>query len=293
MKNGLQVYDCFLFYDEFDILEIRLNILNDVVDYFVLVESSRTFSGNKKPLYFSKNKHKFSKYLNKIKHVVIDDEQYNKDLNFWQREFDQRDAILNGLEGCRKEDFVIIADVDEIPSPELVKEIVNQNLNSVAIIKQPCFYYYLNCKSSEVFDKARIAKFKKIKTPQQIRSYPRYNKINSNKSTQIVFKWFGSVRKRLSLLFRFYKIYENAGWHFTYIKKPAQISEKIKDFSHMELDSKEYNDIKLIQARIENLQDPFDRKYELRRVEIDRSFPEYLIKNIDKYSHLILHSENQ
>ena len=49
MKNGLQVYDCFLFYDEFDILEIRLNILNDVVDYFVLVESSRTFSGNKKP----------------------------------------------------------------------------------------------------------------------------------------------------------------------------------------------------------------------------------------------------
>ena len=76
------------------------------------------------------------------------------------------------------------------------------------------------------------------------------------------------------------------------MKEPFQISKKIKDFSHTEFNSEEYTDLKLIKERIKNLQDPFDREYELTKVEIDDSYPQYLRDNLDKYSHLILPSNN-
>ena len=167
MINRRLVFDCFPFYDELDILEIRLNVLIEVVDYFVLVESSRTFTGNKKPLHSLENKQRFSDFLHKIRHVVVDDSEYIEDCMVWQREFDQKNAVFRGIKGCGKEDFIIVFDVDEIPDPRIVKDIVTQDANFIAIIKQPCFYYYLNCKSTEVFDKAKIAKFKNIKSPNR------------------------------------------------------------------------------------------------------------------------------
>ena len=288
MINGLQVFDCFPFYDELDILEIRLNILDEVVDYFVLVESSRTFTGNKKSLYFSENKERYSNYLHKIRHIVVDDSEYKEDVKVWQREFDQKNSVFRGIQGCGAEDFVIVSDVDEIPNPNVIKDIVNEDSNFISVIKQPCFYYYLNCKSTEVFDKAKIAKLKKIKSPQQIRAYPRFSKNNSNKLTQIVFKWIGSFRKRFSLWFRFYKVFEDAGWHFTYLKSADAIREKIKDFSHTEFDYEEYTSLQSIKSRIDNLKDPFDRNYHLKKVEINNSYPKYIRDNKEKYAHLIL-----
>jgi len=290
MINGRQVFDCFPFSDELDILEIRLNVLDEVVDYFVLVESSRTFTGNKKPLYFLENKQRFSNFLNKIRHVVVDDLEYEKNCNVWQREFNQRNAVFRGIQGCGKEDFIILSDVDEIPNPKVIKDVINQDANFVAIIKQPCFYYFLNCKSTEVYDKAKLVKFKNIKSPQQIRAYPKFCKNTSNKATQLVFKWLGSVRKRLSLLLGYYKVYNNAGWHFAYMKTPEGIRQKVKDFSHTELDSSKFNKIELIDYRIKNLKDPFERNYFLERVEIDDSYPEYIIKSQKKYKHLVLNN---
>jgi len=286
MINNRQVFDCFPFCDELDILEIRLNVLNEVVDYFVLVESTKTFTGNSKPLYFLENKPRFSMFLHKIRHVVVDDSEYKKNLNAWQREFDQKNSVFRGIYGCGKEDFVIVSDVDEIPNPDIIKDIITEDKNSISIIRQPCFYYYLNCKSTEVFDKAKIAKYKKIKSPEQIRAYPKYSKVNSNKLIRTIFKWLGSIRKRLSLFFNFYKIYDKAGWHFTYMKSASEISKKIKDFSHTEFNVDKFNDKKLIEYRIKNLKD--ERNYYLERVEIDESYPEYIIKSQDKYKHLIL-----
>jgi len=288
MINGRQVFDCFPFSDELDILEIRLNVLNEVVDYFVLVEASRTFTGNKKPLLFKKNQQRFSKFLHKIRYVLVEDAEYEKNCNVWQREFNQKNAVFRGIQGCGKEDFIILSDVDEIPNPKVIKDIINQDANFISVIKQPCFYYFLNCKSTEVFDKAKIAKFKNIKSPQQIRAYPKFSKNTSNKAIQLVFKWLGSIRKRLSLLLGYYKTFDNAGWHFTYMKTPSGIRQKIKDFSHTEFNLSKYNEIKLIEYRIKNLIDPYERKYFLERVEIDESYPEYIIKSQDKYAHLIL-----
>jgi len=107
-----RIYDCFLFFNELDVLEIRLSELYDHVDYFVLVEATESFQGNPKPLYFEKNKQRFQKYLDKIIHVIVRDRMRSN--NPWDRESFQRNQIVRGLRSCSKNDVIIISDVDEI-----------------------------------------------------------------------------------------------------------------------------------------------------------------------------------
>lgn len=111
------VVDCFTFYNELDILELRLKTLWDVVDIFVLVESPKTHKGLDKPLYFKENKERFSSYLDKIRHIVspvIDSK------NLWDLEKHQRECVLMGLRGIPDEAVMMISDVDEIPNPVVV-----------------------------------------------------------------------------------------------------------------------------------------------------------------------------
>ena len=119
------IYDCFTFFNELDLLEIRLNILNDVVDKFVLVEATKTFSGKDKPLYYEQNKKRFAKFQDKIIHVIVDDfpkpDDKTQDVAFMMESY-QRNAILWGLKSAKDNDVVIIADLDEIPNPETVYE---------------------------------------------------------------------------------------------------------------------------------------------------------------------------
>ena len=108
-----KVYDCFCFYNEFEILKIRLEELWDSVDYFVLVESIETQRGKPKPLYFEENKELFQKYLSKIIHVTV--EERHPEFGLWEREWYQRNCISRGLTHCLPTDIIIISDVDEIP----------------------------------------------------------------------------------------------------------------------------------------------------------------------------------
>ena len=129
------IYDCFTFFNELDLLEIRLNILNEVVDKFVLVEATRTHRGNPKPLYFKENKKRFAPFLDKIIHIVVDSyepvEKYiaSKDsdpkLHSWAYENFQRHAIIHGLDDLKDEDSLIISDLDEIPTAEAVRRAAN------------------------------------------------------------------------------------------------------------------------------------------------------------------------
>jgi len=282
-----KVYDCFPFYNELDLLEIRLNVLNEVVDYFVLVESTRTFSGKKKALHFEENKERFKGFLHKIRYIVIDDTEYDSSVDIWQREFDQKNAVFRGIKDCKDEDFVIVSDVDEIINPDTIMLAIKSHPNSIAIFRQPCFYYYLNCRSTEIFYKARMAKYKFIKSPQKIRNYPKYVTHNRNKFMQILLKWSGSIRKRFSLLTGAYVIYNNGGWHFTYMKSPEKISDKISDFSHTEFDTNEFTSIDSVKKRMNQLSDPFDRDFRFEIVDIDDSYPRYIIENQNKYFNII------
>ena len=114
----MKLADCFTFYNELDMLDLRLAEMNDVATYFVLVEATKTYAGNDKPLYFAENKVRYSKYLDKIVHIVVDD--FPETNNPWVRENFQRNAIDRGIARIKNEiDTLTICDLDEIPDAEI------------------------------------------------------------------------------------------------------------------------------------------------------------------------------
>ena len=126
------IYDCFSFFNELDLLEIRLNTLDSIVDKFILVESTLTHTGKAKPLYYAENKNRFEKFNNKIIHIIVDEFPYFQNINTremaWIRENCQRNAILRGIpKPANDDDYLIIADLDEIPSPEAIKKALSYN----------------------------------------------------------------------------------------------------------------------------------------------------------------------
>jgi hypothetical protein len=123
-----EVYDCFTFFNELELLHLRLAELYDVVDHFVIAESPISFSGKSKPLYFQENAHQFDKYKDKIIHIVID--QFpgltdDDEKNHWYRESYSRDSLLLGLHGCKDNDVIFISDLDEVPKAGVVEKIKN------------------------------------------------------------------------------------------------------------------------------------------------------------------------
>ncbi|MBO6167304.1 MAG: hypothetical protein J6P13_03005 [Kiritimatiellae bacterium] len=114
------IYDCFSFFNELDILEIRLNALKDVVDRFVLVEAVKTHSGQPKKLYFEENKDRYKPFLDKIIHVIVDNEPHlpekcPKLTAAWAYENHQRNVIVRGLARIGADDVLLISDLDKIP----------------------------------------------------------------------------------------------------------------------------------------------------------------------------------
>ena len=142
------IYDCFSFFNELDLLEIRLKTLDCVVDKFVLSESNYTHTGQKKPLYFKENLSKFSQFKDKIIHIVSPDPEFpNKaevDIEYrWLCENKQRNATIKAIEKVLKpNDILIISDLDEIPNPLTLKKAIK--LKRPVRLRQKLYYYYLN-----------------------------------------------------------------------------------------------------------------------------------------------------
>ena len=212
----MKTYDCFMYYDEDLILDLRLNLLNNYVDEFVIVESLYTHSGEPRKLLFDIKKH--SKFKNKINYIILKDTPkkifiLNKDdaedvknskyiLNAVKRENFQRDKILEGLKLATPEDLIIISDVDEIPNLENndIKDIKNK----IILFKQKFFYYKFNLKLNNFFwHGSRACRKKNLISPQWLRNikdkkYPiwRVDTFFSNKKYQNI------------------KIIDNGIWHF-------------------------------------------------------------------------------
>jgi beta-1,4-mannosyl-glycoprotein beta-1,4-N-acetylglucosaminyltransferase len=133
--------DTFMFYNEFDVLQLRLESLDAYVDKFVLVESEVNHVGGRKELFFDKNKERYSKWLPKIVHIVVTEEESPKDPNPWSREKYQRDCILRGLVSVPDDATVMVSDVDEIPDMEKLSKIT---LPKVCSVHMWMFEYSLN-----------------------------------------------------------------------------------------------------------------------------------------------------
>ena len=148
------IYDCFTFFNELDLLEIRLNVLNPVVDRFVLVEAPYTETGVEKPLYFEENKERFAKFKDKIIHITatfppkeLINHGTDRFGNSWCYETWQRAEIGRGLDGCGDDDVVIVSDLDEIPRPEAV--VKASRMRGIVALEMRNYWYYLDFLSSE------------------------------------------------------------------------------------------------------------------------------------------------
>lgn len=125
----MKIYDCFTFYNEFELLELRLKLLSPYVDYFVLSEADVTLRGERKPLFFKENRERFSEYKDKIIALTLrEEERQTKPLD-WYIEKKQRNYLVNGLKNSADEDLVIVSDVDEIPNPSILKGLKDNELD--------------------------------------------------------------------------------------------------------------------------------------------------------------------
>jgi len=250
----MRIYDCFLFFDEFDLLELRLETLYDHVDVFVLVESMYTFTGKEKPLYFNENKNKFSKWLPKIRHVVIQ----NKNLgDSWSTEYRDRNAISFGLQDANPEDLIFISDCDEIWNPEKKFNFLDQD-RPVRYMAE-LFYYFLNMKRLN-FSSGRCTartKFKNFVSAQHLRSNQECLKI------------------------------ENGSWHFSYIADIERIVNKIESFSHTEYDTPHFKNKQRLETIIKEGKDILDRDTIYQVVPTDQTFTKPILENPERWKKLI------
>tara|TARA_Y100000590_G_scaffold451149_1_gene591991 strand:- start:176 stop:988 length:813 start_codon:yes stop_codon:yes gene_type:complete len=269
----MAIYDCFQFFDEEHILDLRLNILNEFVDFFVMVESTTDHQGNSKKLNFDKKK--FKKFNNKIIYIVVDDtsEAIKKPHIGGESlvEQHQRNSLMKGLKNCHENDLIILSDVDEIP--DLSKLKMFNKKNKYAVFLQRMFNYKLNLlnKTEDNWHGSKLCLKKNLKSPQWLRNlkfkkYP-FWRIDKPRNLQII---------------------ENGGWHFAYLQTTENISKKIKSFAHGEFNKPNFNNPEIIKEKINKGKDIFDREITYKKVEIDSSFPKYIYDNKEKFKEWII-----
>ena len=284
-NQDTKIYDIFSLFNELDMLEIRLNILDPYVDYFVIVESNKTFSGLSKPFYYEENKDRFSKWENKIiyskivdmpdsmdelnsrlgdenctgieKEIIqntIKSKNIQKGQANWIRDFYQKEYPQKILTGLSDTDICFVSDIDEIWNPQIC---IDYTKNYIYKLEQKVYTYYLNNRSNEYWIPAFVTKYKNLK-------HKCLNHIRSDMKAN-------------------YVILKNAGWHFTNQGGLEKLKEKIVSYSHQEFNTEN------IKSQIEkHMQENTDfagrKKFKFWIDESD--LPEYVTKNKDKYKEL-------
>ncbi len=272
------IYDCFSFFNELDLLEIRLNVLNDVVDRFVLVEATKTHSGKEKPLYYKENSERYRSFNHKIIHIVVED--YPRFVTAWTYENHQRNAILRGLTQAKPDDLVMISDLDEIPLPELVK--AYEKCEDIVLFIQKAYYYYLNYLNVSSPDWALGTKL-----------LPYAYFLGNDASLKFCYNEFllpevnqGVTPTKIRFVENAKVVYA-AGWHFSYLGGTKAIIKKIQSIAHQEFNTLRNCDEEQLKKHIENGDDLFRRGDKYFGVPIDDSFPVYIKNNLPKYQHLV------
>ena len=268
----MKVYDCFIFFNENMLTEIRFNILNKYVDYFVICESYYDHRGNVKGYLFDIKK--FENFKDKIIYLKI--EKFPDNIGIWERQDYQRNYLLRGLKNINKNDVVIYSDADEIINPKLIAKFADIK-NNVVICNQYCFYYKLNLLSDlykNTWQGSRIVKFEFLKSFSWLRSIDKKN---------LKYSFF-----RLDK-FKRIQIFEDGGWHFSYLMSEKEIQKKIKAWTHSELDTAENNNLETIKDRVRSNKDLVGRNITLTKIEFTKDhFPEHIIENKEQFKNWII-----
>jgi hypothetical protein len=260
----MQIYDCFTFYNEFDLLEIRLAELYNTVDHFVLVEANQTFTNRPKPYLFEENQARYSQYLDKIIHVKVEMPSSNDP---WVNETHQRNAIMEGVKDAQPDDIIIISDCDEVLRASAINQ-MRTTSGEVFSLRMPLFNFkfnYMRTTPGE-YDAWAMAARKQV--------------MDNNSPNVLRNQRFNPYQ---------FTIIEHAGWHFGYLGNREFLVDKAKSFSHQEVNRPEFIEQIDIEASIRERKE-WDRsqpaKYEI--VELDSYFPVALLNNKEKYQQYIL-----
>ncbi len=247
----MKIYDCFMYFDEEVVVDLRLNILDPYVNYSVIVESNFTHKGDRRKLKF--NFKKFEKFKEKIIYLIYDQEPkeieqiFENDsedeksrkyiLNAVHRENSQRNFISNGLGNAKNEDIILISDVDEIPNLENLD--LKKITQKIILFKQDMFYYKFNLKLPNlIWSGTKGCKKKYLKSPQWLRN------VKDKKYSFFRLDTFFSEKKYLNL-----KFIDNGGWHFSNIKTAKEIEHKLKSYLH----HREFDENPMTTDEIENI----------------------------------------
>lgn len=285
MSANVMVYDCFIVYNELDLCEIRFNVLNDVIDKFVVVEGTLTHTGKQKPLYFNENKERFARFKDKIIHVVVDDfpqppDGYSERDASWMREDFQRNAMIRGLKDARPEDLVLISDVDEIPRPEVIAKAKAANYDGVTALGIEVFCYYLNFKNYTHYE---------ISAPKLLTYATLIDPITYEGMRPLVNhdKWVnqGPTTTNIRCITP-KRIIKHAGWHFSYLGGAEAIIRKIGSIAIEYANEKNTNPAWLAEV-IEKGEDITGCGGRYFAVPIDNQYPQYVRDNLEKFSTLV------
>jgi len=259
MEIKTKVYDLFTYNGEADMLEIRLNLLNDYVDKFVICESWETFSGNPKPLYYIEQKERFEEWEDKIIYIVseygknpeimalMENRPYVDQIAF-KKAFYQKESLREGLKDCHDEDIIYFGDVDEVWKPQNIDENVHK-------LRQIAYSYYLNSRSPEDWRGTIVTKYKNLR--RGCLNDMRANPIEAD-------------------------ILENGGWHWTNLGGYHAIKKKIESYDHQEVNIPWVKDG--LEERIELGVDFLGRGFQFWLDESD--LPEYLLNNKERWRKL-------
>ena len=277
------IYDCFTFFNELDLLEIRLNVLKDVVDKFVLVESDRTFTNRPKRLVFEENRTRFAAFADRIIYVKVTDHPPFK--TAWHYESHQRNAIARGLIDAKLEDVILVSDVDEIPNPSAIRRYAGTR--GMVTFQQAYYAYYLNFRNVR---RQRWQFAKMVSYADFLHGFDGVDVMHNEHLPEEVNVGTTASKIRMRVLPRSRggeTVVKNGGWHFTSLGGAAALAEKMRSFSHQE-----YNpgdgaiDERKLAELIEKGAGPF-WKMNCFAVPIDGSFPTYIRENQERYAHLI------
>lgn len=298
----MKIYDCFPFFCELDLLEIRLNILDPYVDYFVIRESNLGFAGNSKKYFFEENKNLFEKFLHKIIYIKVDNNpdqfyrmpyiedpksdedicmnkiynfvdkstNWSKNENHWGREFFQRECLHKGLLNCNDDDLILFGDLDEIPDPNILSRVISSyEYDKTYVFEQKMYYYYINLLKENIWRGTILTSYRFLKDKP-------LNDLRLN------------GRNLISGIYPF-EVIQNAGWHFSYMGGTDRVIFKIESGGHQELN----NDFikNNVYSNISQKKDIFFRGCEMTEVDIDNTYPEWLVNNLEKYPQLVLNKK--
>ena len=281
-----RVYDLFLLSTELDWLEVRLNTLYQYVDYFVIVESDRTFTGLPKPLWLREHWPKFETFHRKIIYVIVEDKVNST------RTWDHEDAFRNALlyetlpqiAGTEQEprygDALIVSDIDEVPRPETIKLLRYCDFPDRLTLRSRFYYYsfqWLHRGEQWAHPQATVYRgLSSTISPKDLRNGEDDDRLGNGLFRPLQRAWQKA------------EIFD-AAWHCSScFRTVKEMQTKMQSFSHTPWNTEENRDPKVIVERVRNGLDLFNREGEIYdKVDGNPDVPKFVLDKWQSYRYLL------